>query len=57
MVPSEQDGRQYLIRLTPEGMKLFSPLDQRSRDEIAEILNELSEEDQQKLLKAMHDSE
>jgi DNA-binding MarR family transcriptional regulator len=31
-VRSEQDGRQYLIRLTPEGMKLFSQLDQRSRE-------------------------
>lgn len=56
-VRSEQDGRQYIIRLTPEGKKLFSLLDQRSRDEIAEILNELSEEEQQKLLKAMHDIE
>lgn len=56
-VRSEQDGRQYLIRLTPEGRKLFSLLDQRSRDEIAEILNGLSEADQQKLLRAMHDIE
>ncbi len=56
-VRSEQDGRQFLIRLTQEGMKLFSLLDQRSRDEVAEILNELSEEEQQKFLKSMHDIE
>lgn len=53
-VRSEQDGRQFLIRLTAEGMKVFSLLDQRSRNEVAEILNELSEEDQQKLLRSMH---
>jgi len=56
-VRSEHDGRQFLIRLTQEGMKLFSLLDQRSRDEVAEMLSELSEEDQQKLLKSMHDIE
>jgi len=50
-VRSEQDGRQFLIRLTPEGMKLFSLLDQRPRDEIAEMLSDLSEEEQQRLLK------
>jgi GNAT superfamily N-acetyltransferase len=38
-------------------MKLFSLLDQRSQDEVAEILSELSEEDQQKLLKSMRDIE
>lgn len=54
-VRSDHDGRQFLIRLTKEGMNLFSLLDQRSRDEIAELLNELSEEDQQKFLKSMDD--
>lgn len=56
-VRSEHDGRQFIIRLTQEGMKLFSLLDQRSRDEVAEILNEISEEEQQKLLKSMYDIE
>lgn len=56
-VRSEHDGRQFLIRLTPEGMKLFSLLDQRSRDEVAELLNELSEEEQLKLIKSMNDIE
>lgn len=56
-IRSEQDGRQFLIRLTQKGIDLFSLLDQRSRDEAAEILNELSEKDQQKLLKSMQDIE
>ena len=49
----EADGRQRLLRLTPEGEKAFALLDQRSRDEVAEMLNDLSEGDQQRLLKAM----
>jgi len=56
-IRSEHDGRQYHIRLTPEGMKVFSDLDQRSRDEVAEILNVLNEEEQQKLLTSMREIE
>jgi DNA-binding MarR family transcriptional regulator/N-acetylglutamate synthase-like GNAT family acetyltransferase len=52
-VRSETDGRERLLRLTPEGEKAFALLDQRSRDEVAQMLAELSEEDQQHLLKAM----
>lgn len=47
------DGRQFILRLTLIGEKAFSLLDQRSRHEVAEILNELSEKDQEDLLKAM----
>jgi DNA-binding MarR family transcriptional regulator/GNAT superfamily N-acetyltransferase len=50
---SESDGRQRLLRLTTEGEHAFALLDQRSRDEIGEMLAELSEDDQQRLLKAM----
>ncbi|HEY7358390.1 MAG TPA: bifunctional helix-turn-helix transcriptional regulator/GNAT family N-acetyltransferase [Ktedonobacterales bacterium] len=50
---SETDGRQRLLRLTPQGEQAFALLDQRSRDEITEMLNDLSEDDQQRLLKAM----
>ena len=50
----EHDGRQRLLHLTEEGQKAFALLNQRSRDEIAEMLNGLSEEDQQQLLKAMN---
>lgn len=56
-VRSEQDGRQYLIRLTQKGMDLFSDLDKRSRDEVAGILNELTGEEQQNLLKSMREIE
>jgi len=52
-VRSENDGRQRLLRLTSEGENAFALLDQRSRDEVSEMLNDLSEEDQQRLLKAM----
>jgi len=50
---SEEDGRQRLLRLTRDGKKAFSLVNKRSHDEVAEILNNLSEEDQQRLLKAM----
>jgi len=53
-VPSPSDGRQRLLRLTPEGEKAFSLLDQRSREEIAEMLNNLSEQDQNRLVQAMN---
>jgi DNA-binding MarR family transcriptional regulator/GNAT superfamily N-acetyltransferase len=49
----DNDGRQRLLQLTPEGRKAFALLDQRSRDEVSEMLNDLSEEQQQRLLKAM----
>jgi DNA-binding MarR family transcriptional regulator/GNAT superfamily N-acetyltransferase len=52
-IRSEEDGRQRLMRLTREGKKAFSVVNKRSHDEVAEILNNLSEEDQQRLLKAM----
>jgi DNA-binding MarR family transcriptional regulator/GNAT superfamily N-acetyltransferase len=52
-VRSESDGRQRILRLTTEGEKAFALLDRRSRDEVAEMLGELSEGDQQRLLKAM----
>jgi|SRR5690554_2999159 len=56
-VRSEDDGRKFFIFLTQEGIKLFSLLNQRSQEEVAEILKELSEEDQKQLLKSMHDIE
>ncbi len=53
-IRSENDGRQRLLRLTTEGQKAFTLLDQRSNEEVSEMLNDLSEADQQRLLKAMH---
>lgn len=52
-VRSETDGRQLLLSLTAEGRKAFALLDRRSREEVSEMLTDLSEEDQQRLLKAM----
>lgn len=52
-VRSESDGRQRLLHLTSEGEKAFALLDQRSRDEVTEMLSRLSEEKQQLLLQAM----
>ena len=52
-VRSETDGRQRLLSLTSEGQDAFSLLDSRSREEVAEMLGEHSEEDQRRLLEAM----
>ncbi|MBX3064525.1 MAG: MarR family transcriptional regulator [Anaerolineae bacterium] len=52
-VRAENDGRQRLLRLTAEGQNAFAVLNQRSREEVSEMLGDLSEEDQQRLLKAM----
>jgi DNA-binding MarR family transcriptional regulator/GNAT superfamily N-acetyltransferase len=52
-LPSESDGRQRLLRLTPAGEQAFALLDQRARDEVAEMLHSLSDEEQQRLLTSM----
>lgn len=52
-VPSETDRRARLLRLTKKGRKVFEPLDRRSREEVAEMLDRLGEEDQKRLLDAM----
>ena len=50
---SESDARLRLLALTPEGRYAFFLLDARSREEVAEMLGELSEEEQRRLLEAM----
>jgi DNA-binding MarR family transcriptional regulator/N-acetylglutamate synthase-like GNAT family acetyltransferase len=52
-VRSETDARRRLLSLTPAGKEAFSLLDRRSREEVAEMLGELSEGDQRRLLEAM----
>jgi DNA-binding MarR family transcriptional regulator/N-acetylglutamate synthase-like GNAT family acetyltransferase len=52
-VRSETDARRLLLSLTPEGEDAFALLDDRSREEVAELLGELSEGDQRRLLEAM----
>jgi DNA-binding MarR family transcriptional regulator/N-acetylglutamate synthase-like GNAT family acetyltransferase len=50
---SETDGRRRLLSLTPAGKDAFSLLDTRSREEVGEMLGDLSEGDQRRLLEAM----
>jgi len=51
--PSEADGRRRVLSLTAGGLEAFTLLDARSREEIAELLGGLSEEEQRRLLEAM----
>lgn len=53
-VPSGEDGRQRILKLTPDGVKAFTLLDSRSREEISEVLNNLSEQDQNRLIQSMN---
>ena len=55
--PSETDARRRLLTLTPEGNHAFALLDARSREEVGEMLDELSEHEQRRLLEAMSDIE
>jgi DNA-binding MarR family transcriptional regulator/GNAT superfamily N-acetyltransferase len=50
---SEIDARRRLLSLTPGGREAFSLLDSRSRKEVTEMLADLSEGDQRRLLEAM----
>jgi DNA-binding MarR family transcriptional regulator/N-acetylglutamate synthase-like GNAT family acetyltransferase len=52
-VRSETDRRRRLLALTPDGEDAFSLLDSRSREEVAEMLEELSEGEGRRLLEAM----
>jgi DNA-binding MarR family transcriptional regulator/GNAT superfamily N-acetyltransferase len=51
--PSEQDGRQSILRLTKRGRAGFAPLNERAGDEIGILLGALSEGDQVRLVQAM----
>jgi len=51
---SDEDGRQRLISLTTEGQNAFSLLNNRSSDEVSEMLSKLSESDRVRLVDAMH---
>lgn len=52
-VRAERDARQLLLGLTEQGKAAFSLLDERSRNEVAEMLANLGDEEQQRLLRAM----
>ena len=51
--PSELDGRQTHLELTPEGRGAFLPLDLRSREAVAAMLEKLGEAQQRRLIAAM----
>lgn len=51
-VPSEVDGRRRLLRLTAAGRKAFSELDQRSREEVSGMLQDIPDRDKRRLLDA-----
>lgn len=52
-IPSVDDRRQQLINLTTDGQNAFMLLDNRSNDEVSEILGGLGESDQIRLIDAM----
>ena len=51
--PSEADGRQSLLRLTPGGHAAFAPLDAHSHQETGAMLSRLSRPEQRRLIDAM----
>ena len=53
-IRDEADGRQRILHLTAEGKKAFSLLDSRAREEVAEVLNRLSTQEQSCLIQAMY---
>ncbi len=50
---SERDRRQRLLSLTAQGRRIFDPLDQRSHDEVAALLERLPADERQRLVAAM----
>ncbi|MBE7381066.1 MAG: MarR family transcriptional regulator [Leptolyngbya sp. SIO1E4] len=51
--PSERDGRQSILRLTPQGRAVFATLNAASTQEIEAMLTRLSEDEQQCLIEAI----
>jgi DNA-binding MarR family transcriptional regulator/N-acetylglutamate synthase-like GNAT family acetyltransferase len=52
--PSRLDGRQSHLALTSKGRNTFTPLDNASSQEVSVLLARLPENDQHRLLNAMH---
>src|SRR5450755_4259776 len=50
---SSSDGRENLLALSPLGRKAFAPLDERSRQQVAALLDPLSESEGSRLTTAM----
>ncbi len=51
--PSRNDARQNLLSLTARGREAFAPLNQRSHDEVAAMLGELTAGEQRRLIEGM----
>src|SRR5882757_4784630 len=51
--PSPEDARQSHLGLTPRGTKTFAPYEQRSQDDVADMLGTLKPSDQARLIAAM----
>jgi DNA-binding MarR family transcriptional regulator/GNAT superfamily N-acetyltransferase len=51
--PSRTDGRQSHLSLTKKGQRVFAPLDARSQNEVAAMLNRLPAEGRARLVQAM----
>jgi DNA-binding MarR family transcriptional regulator/GNAT superfamily N-acetyltransferase len=49
----KEDGRQWLLSLTAKGRKVFAALDRRSQNDVGEMLRNLSEADQTRVVVAM----
>lgn len=50
---SPEDGRRQVVSLTSKGREVFSDLDRRSANEVRLMLEQLSDEDQRRLVSAM----
>jgi DNA-binding MarR family transcriptional regulator/GNAT superfamily N-acetyltransferase len=48
-----EDGRRQLLRLTPAGMRVFTPLEARSQEQVRQMLTALDDERRRALLQAM----
>jgi GNAT superfamily N-acetyltransferase len=55
--PSKEDARQSEIALTAAGRKMFAPFEQRSNEQVGEMLAKLKKPQQAKLVHAMADIE
>jgi DNA-binding MarR family transcriptional regulator/GNAT superfamily N-acetyltransferase len=51
--PDPNDGRQQLLRLTEPGYAVFAPLQQKSRDEAAQLLAAVPRTDRPRLIQAL----
>jgi DNA-binding MarR family transcriptional regulator/GNAT superfamily N-acetyltransferase len=52
-VPSSEDRRRSILRLTPDGRATFDDLDARARSQVAALLAPLGDSEQRRLLEAM----